>query len=208
LAGLQVGDVDLPDAQINPNAVAKPGVLHIERTVITIDGALVYDSPKTKGSRRRVPMTAGTTALLRDYLAAHPRRAELSAPLFCSVTLKPSKPTGKRSVDTDGTRVAPSAVDALAALSTEEAAQRLVLDWSAPYRHQAFYKAVFRPAVARTNRLGGPEMVLPPALKFPRAAPHLRQFVRRRRNPAATAFAFHGTRQGDHHTCGLHPSVR
>jgi integrase len=135
LAGLQVGDVELPDAPINPNAVAKPGVLHIERTVITIDGALVYDSPKTKGSRRRVPLTAGTTALLRDYLAAHPRRDESSAPLFCAVTLKPAKPTGKRSVDPDGNRVAPSAVDSLAALSTDEAAQRLALDWSAPYRH-------------------------------------------------------------------------
>jgi len=166
LAGLQVGDVELPDAPINPNAPAKPGVLHIERTVITIDGALVYDSPKTKGSRRRVPMTAGTTALLRDYLAAHPRRDEPTAPLFSSVTLKPSKPTGKRSVDADGNRIAPTAVDALAELSPDEAAKRLVLDWSAPIRHQTFYKAVFRPAVARANRLGGPGVVLPPALKF------------------------------------------
>lgn len=166
LAGLQVGDVELPDAPINPNAAAKPGVLHIERTVITIDGALVYDSPKTKGSRRRVPMTAGTTALLREYLADHPRRDEPTAPLFCSVTLKPSKPTGKRSVDVDGDRIAPTAVDALAGLSVDEAAQRLVLDWSQPIRHQTFYKAVFRPAVARANRLGGSEPVLPPALKF------------------------------------------
>lgn len=166
LAGLQVGDVELPDAPINPNAVAKPGVLHIERTVITIDGALIYDSPKTKGSRRRVPMTAGTTAMLRDYLAAHPRRDEPSAPLFCSVTLKPSKPTGRRSVDVDGTRTAPTAVDALAALSADEAAERLVLDWSQPIRHQTFYKAVFRPAVARANRLGGGDETLPTALKF------------------------------------------
>lgn len=43
LAGLQVGDVELPDAPINPNAPAKPGMLHVERTVTTIDGALVYD---------------------------------------------------------------------------------------------------------------------------------------------------------------------
>lgn len=166
IAGLQVGDVELPDAPINPNAPAKPGVLHIERTVITIDGALVYDSPKTKGSRRRVPMTAGTTALLRDYLADHPRRDEATAPLFCSVTLKAAKPTGRRSVDPEGNRIAPTAVDALAGLSADEAAERLVLDWSQPYRHQTFYKAVFRPAVARANRLGGGDPVLPPALKF------------------------------------------
>ncbi len=165
LAGLQVGDVELPDAPINPSAPAKPGVLHVERTVITIDGALVYDSPKTKGSRRRVPMMSGTTELLREYLATHPRRDDPTAPLFCSMSLKPPKPTGKRSVDPDGNRVTPTAVDALAVLSVDAAAERLVLDWSAPYRHQTFYKAVFRPAVARANRLGG-DGVLPPALKF------------------------------------------
>jgi integrase len=166
LAGLQVGDVGLPDAPINPNAVAKPGVLHVERTVITIDGALVYDSPKTKGSRRRVPLMAATTELLRDYLSAHPRRNEPSAPLFCAVTLKAAKPTGKRATDADGNRVLPTAVDALAGLSVDDAAERLALNWSAPIRHQTFYKAVFRPAVARANRLGGYDKVLPRNLKF------------------------------------------
>ena len=166
LAGLQVGDVELPDAPINPNAPAKPGVLHVERTVITIDGALVYDTPKTKGSRRRVPMMQATTNLLRDYLAAHPRRDDPAAPLFCAVTLTPTKPTGKRGVDSNGNRVTPTALDALAALSADEAAERLMLDWSAPIRHQTFYKAVFRPAVTRANRLGGDDPVLPHALKF------------------------------------------
>lgn len=126
-----------------------------------------------------------TTELLRDYLAAHPRRDDPDAPLFCSVTLKPSKPTGKRATDADGKRITPTAVDALAALSADEVAERLILDWSDPIRHQTFYKAVFRPAVARANRLGGvssdsaespkspkpsgspkPSLVLPPALKF------------------------------------------
>ncbi|MDV3135974.1 tyrosine-type recombinase/integrase [Mycobacterium sp. 29Ha] len=166
LAGLQVGDVELPDAPINPNAPAKPGVLHVERTVITIDGALVYDSPKTKGSRRRVPMMSRTTELVREYLGAHPRRDDPAAPLFCAVTLKATKPTGKRATDSDGNRITPTAVDALAGLSVDDAADRLVLDWSAPIRHQTFYKAVFRPAVARANRLGGSEPVLPLALKF------------------------------------------
>ncbi len=169
LAGLQVGDVELPEPAVNPNARTKPGMLQVQRTVITVDGALVYDSPKTKGSRRRVPLMSATTELLRDYLAAHPRRDEPDAPLFCSVTLKPSKPTGKRATDADGKRMVPTAVDALAALSADEAAERLILDWSAPIRHQTFYKAVFRPAVARANRLGGVSSespVLPPALKF------------------------------------------
>jgi integrase len=166
LAGLQVGDVELPERSINPNAPAKPGILHVERTVITVDGALVYDTPKTKGSRRRVPLMAATTELLREYLAVHPRCGEPSAPLFCAVTLRPSKPTGKRAIDSDGNRVTPTALDALAALSVSDAADRLVLDWSAPIRHQTFYKAVFRPAVLRANRLGGDDPVLPPGLKF------------------------------------------
>jgi integrase len=166
LAGLQVGDVELPEPMVNPNARAKPGVLHVERTVITIDGALVYDTPKTKGSRRRVPLMAATTELLRDYLATHARRDDPTAPLFCAVTLKAAKPTGKRATDGDGRRVVTTAVDALAALSADEAAIRLVLDWSALLRHQTFYKAVFRPAVLRANRLGGGGMILPPGLKF------------------------------------------
>jgi hypothetical protein len=63
--GLRVGDVELPERSINPNAPAKPGVLHEERTVITIDGALVYETPDTKGSRRWVPLMAATTELLQ-----------------------------------------------------------------------------------------------------------------------------------------------
>jgi integrase len=165
LAGLQVGDVELPDWLINPDTPTKPGVLHVERTVITVEGALVYDTPKTKGSRRRVPLMAATTQLLREYLGVHPRRDDPAAPLFCAVTLKGAKPTGKRATDADGKRVVPTALDALAALSTDEAAERLVLDWSEPIRHQTFYKAVFRPAVLRTNRLGGGGLVAS-SLKF------------------------------------------
>jgi integrase len=40
-----------------------------------------------------------------------------------------------------------------------------VLDWDAPNRHATFYKAVFRPAVLRANRLT-PTAALPPQLKF------------------------------------------
>ena len=115
----------------------------------------------TKANELRLP---GVCA--RDCPQQHPRRDDPTAPLFCAVTLRPSKPTGKRAVDSDGNRIAPTAVDALAALSADEAAERLVLDWSAPIRHDTFYKAVFRPAVLRTNRLGGDGQVLPRALKF------------------------------------------
>ena len=46
-----------------------------------------------------------------------------------------------------------------------DAEARLVLDWTAPLRHATFYKAIYRPAVLRTNRLAG-KTVLPPELKF------------------------------------------
>ena len=42
---------------------------------------------------------------------------------------------------------------ALAELSVADAEARLVLDWTAPLNHAAFYKAVYRPAVLRANRL-------------------------------------------------------
>jgi hypothetical protein len=116
-------------------------------------------------SRSWVGGTDVLRSLLSD-LAAHPRRHDPTAPLFCAVTLKAAKLTGRRVTDSDGNRVAPTAVEALAALSAGEAADRLVLHWSAPIRHQTFYKAVFRPAVARANRLGGSDPVLPPGLKF------------------------------------------
>jgi integrase len=96
LAGLQLGDVELPAASLNPNAAPKPGLLRVDRTVMVIDGVLSYDTPKTKGSRRRVPLPPATVRILRDYLAAHPRRDEPGAPLFPASALVAAKPTGKR----------------------------------------------------------------------------------------------------------------
>lgn len=163
LAGLQVGDVELPARSLNPNVRPKPGTLRVERTVITIDGKLVYDTPKTRGSRRRVPLTPATVDLLRDYLAQHPRHDEPTAPLFPAMRLVAQKPTGLRATDENGKRVVPKAEDALAALTVDEAEARLTLDWDSPLRHQTFYKAIYRPAVLRANRT---EAGLPPALKF------------------------------------------
>ena len=74
LAGLQVGDVELPPPSLNPNAPAKPGALRVERSARPLDGVVTYLAPKTQGSRRRVPLTAATTDLLRDYLAGPPAR--------------------------------------------------------------------------------------------------------------------------------------
>jgi len=95
----------------------------------------------------------------------HPRRDDVTAPLFPAGTLVPQKPTGVKATDATGRRIVPRAEDALAALSVEEAEDRLTLDWDAPLRHQTFYKAVYRPAVLRANRLT-PETRLPAGLKF------------------------------------------
>jgi len=110
LCGLQVGDVDLPTPSLNPNAPVKPGVLRVERTVIVLDGALTYDTPKTKGSRRRVPLTPATVAVMRDYLAEHPHGPknadpDPTAPLFPSMRLIAEKPTGVKATDADGRRI-------------------------------------------------------------------------------------------------------
>lgn len=167
MGGLQVGDVDLPARQVNPNARPKPGLLRVDRTLSPTGG---YDTPKTRGSRRRVPLTPATVDVLRDYLALHPRADDPAAPLFPAFRLTPPKQTG---VAVDLARKAPESAgakaqrnaDALASLTVDEAEQRLELDWTSPARHQNFYKAVYRPAVLRANR-GGQGRALPPALKF------------------------------------------
>ena len=81
-------------------------------------------------------------------------------------------PTGVRALDRDGKpasgdrRTAKARqANALAELSVVDAEARLVLDWSEPLRHPTFYKAVYRPAVLRTNRLK-PTAALSPELKF------------------------------------------
>lgn len=186
LAGLQVGDLEWP---VNPNGQV---YVRVRRTVIDTGDGLTYDTTKTKGSDRHVPLMPHTAQLLRDYLASHPRGDDPQAPLFCSVTLTPVKPTGKRravadcetpelasdSVSDPGRERKPETAAekaerqaiALAALSVAEATDRLVLDWSQPLRHQTFYKAVFRPAVLRANRLahlaGYQGDVLPTKFKF------------------------------------------
>ena len=54
-----------------------------------------YIPPKTKSSRRTVPLPAATTNLLRNYLKRHPHCADPTAPLFPSVRLRPPQPTGE-----------------------------------------------------------------------------------------------------------------
>ncbi|WP_235900687.1 hypothetical protein [Lolliginicoccus suaedae] len=94
-----------------------------------------------------MPLTSATTALLRAYLARHPRAHCATAPLFPASRLIPERPTG--------VRAARPAAQVLGDLSAEQTAARLDLDWDAPLRRQNFYKAVYRPAVLRANGLAG-----------------------------------------------------
>lgn len=169
LAGLQIADIEV-------TAKNRPGVLRIERTVARVGSELKYLTPKTKGSRRRVPLTAATTTMLRDYLAMHPQADKPTAPLFPAVTLTKVRPTGVRLAadapgiepgsDPEQTKTSASKAKAerqtlaLAALSVDKAEARLVLDWGKPLRHATYYKAVFRPAVLRARRLH-PSVALP-----------------------------------------------
>jgi integrase len=169
LDGLTIGDVHLPDPPLNPSARAKPGSLHVQRAARALGAQVVYVTPKTPGSNRRVSLTPETTALIREYLAAHPRRDEPEAPLWPGMALNRPRPTGVRTSPADtgaakpgGAGSTPSAAakarahrqaEALAELTVTEAEARLVLDWTAPLRHPTFYKAVYRPAVLRANRL-------------------------------------------------------
>ncbi len=90
LAGLQVGDLQWP---VNPSGQV---YVRVRRTVIDTGDGLTYDTTKTRGSDRHDPVMPHTAQLLRDYLTEHPRADEPTAPLFCSVTLAPVKPSGKR----------------------------------------------------------------------------------------------------------------
>lgn len=177
LGGLQVGDVDIPPKPLNPNAPAKLGNLRVTRTARAMGAEMQYFSTKTKGSNRKVPLRLATTELLRDYLAGHPRRDEPTAPLFPGMSLAPAKPTGVRAkneagepVPRDAKVVAARQASALGEASVELAESRLVLDWSTALRHPTFYKAVYRPAVLRANRVAAARndaaAVLPPDLRF------------------------------------------
>lgn len=158
LGGLQIQDVELP--------ANRHATLRVERAVrFGADdrgdvAAERYGPTKTTGSLRRVPLPPHTTTMLRDYLARHPRRNDPTAPLFPGTVLVAQRPTGVRATTAtgepdarDAKRVARRQADALADLSVEEAEARLALKWDEPLRHATFYKAVYRPAVLRANRI-------------------------------------------------------
>jgi hypothetical protein len=90
------------------------------------------------------------------------------------------RPTGVK--NPEGPSAAKQAA-ALAELTTAEAGERLVLDWSQPVRHATFYKAVFRPAVVRAIRAatvsGAKAAATTPRTHLASDPTHLREPVRR-----------------------------
>ena len=74
---------ELPKPSLNPNAPAKPGVLRVQRTVARIGGELTYVPPKTKGSHRRVPLTAGDDGVVAGLPRGAPAPRDDPTPRCC-----------------------------------------------------------------------------------------------------------------------------
>lgn len=119
VAGLEVGDLTFA-----------PGLccsVNVRRTKERRSGTWVTGTPKSKRSRRTVPLPPWLAARMADYLAEHPRADEPTAPLWPGRT----NAGGWRS--TRGARVAKR--------------RQTALDWSEPVDMGTFYRRVFRPAL-------------------------------------------------------------
>lgn len=91
VAGLQRGDFTLPKD--------KPAVLHVRRGVVTIDGHQQFDTTKTEGSTRDVPIPAFLVPEIRDHLKrfAQPGREGLLFPGNDGELITPGQLVGTRS---------------------------------------------------------------------------------------------------------------
>ena len=107
-------------------------------------------------------MSSTVIPLWVAHFATLPRWQPPQALLFA--TVRAAGPDGKPASQDRQAVVLRQAI-ALAELSAAEAEDRLVLDWSEPLRHVGWYKAVYRPAVLRANRLNQTAK-LSPELKF------------------------------------------
>lgn len=75
LAGLQIGDLRLPPGG---------GSVSVTRTKRKVRGGWETGTPKSRKSRRVVPLDGWLADDLREYLSTHPRRDEPDAPLFAA----------------------------------------------------------------------------------------------------------------------------
>jgi integrase len=114
LAGLEVGDLALTKRTVR-----------VARTKRKVRGGWETGTPKSRKSRRVVPLDSWLVDDLREYLATHPRRDDPSAPLF------PARYG----------RNAPG-------VSREEAADPNAYNWAVPVEPGTLYASYFRPALA------------------------------------------------------------
>jgi hypothetical protein len=90
----------------------------------------------------------------------------------------------------------------LAELSVAKADAPLMLDWSEQLRHGAWYKAMYRPAALRANRLT-PNAVYIARVQGPLPAAHVCEPLHRGRNTVAGDQPVHEPRQGHNATIAL-----
>jgi integrase len=113
LAGLEVGDIDLDRRTVR-----------VARTKRKVRGGWETGTPKSRKSRRLVPLDGWLVDDLRAYLDTHPRRDDPEAPLF------------------------PARYGRNAAVPRAKAGAAETYNWSVPIEPGTFYANYFRPALA------------------------------------------------------------
>lgn len=207
-AGLQVADVELPVPSINPSVASKPGGLHVARTLARVGAELRYLPPKTKGSRRRVPLTAATTALLRDYLAENPRADEPTAPLFPSVGLARSRPTGVKNPEGDGGEASGRLGQPHGSGSRRAAGARLVTAGPPCHLLQGGVPACGSAGYSGRDGVGGEVRSTTSRAHLARASAHVREPVRGGRVERAGGQPLHGPLETNDDAGDLHPPLQ
>lgn len=147
LAGLTVGDVELPPAVTEPEC---PDQARLSAGAARGEG---HRGPiGLRDSEDAWPQSAGIAHPRGDGVTARlprgaPQSHDPSAPLWPGMALARPRPTGVAASLAEGDPAASTAkvkvrreAEALAELSVAEAGARLVLGWTAPLRHPTFYK--------------------------------------------------------------------
>jgi len=119
-AGLEIADVDLDR-----------GTVRVQRTKSKVRGGWDVGTPKSRKSRRVVPLDDWLVEDLREHLAAHPRRDDPSAPLF------PARYG----------RNAPGVPRSALTATPDTRATVESYNWAAPLDPGTFYSNYFKPAL-------------------------------------------------------------
>ncbi|MFF1555306.1 tyrosine-type recombinase/integrase [Rhodococcus erythropolis] len=117
-SGLEIRDLTFSEG---PHGETRCQV-QVSRTKSRRRGACTTGTPKSKRSRRTVPLPSWLADKMHDFLDVHPRADEATAPLWPSRAVGGSRAKGQRAV-----------------------AQ---LDWSEPVALGTFYETILRPAYA------------------------------------------------------------